>query len=87
MLDFVENYYEVTEENKELLRRQMIDEDILDYNGHNFRVDLLKPGQVIGNNYNNNPTHTGIWPSRNTMRASDRKKITTHVVPPLMEME
>lgn len=27
MLNFVENYYEVTEENKELLRRQIIDED------------------------------------------------------------
>lgn len=33
MLDFVENYYEVTEENKELLRRKIIEEDIRDYNG------------------------------------------------------
>ena len=29
MLNFVENYYEVTEQNKELLRRKIIEEDIL----------------------------------------------------------
>ena len=33
MLNFVENYYEVTESNKELLRKLMIEEDILGYNG------------------------------------------------------
>lgn len=41
MLNFVENYYEVTEENKELLRRQIIDEDILGYDGHKANVDFL----------------------------------------------
>ena len=87
MLNFFTTYYEVTEQNKELLRKMIIDEDIRDYNGNKFIVDLLKPGQVLGNNYNNNPKYTGIWSSRNAMWASDRKKITTHVVTPFMEME
>lgn len=51
MLNFVENYYEVTEENKELLRRQMIDEDILGYDGHKANVDfLVQVGKVQGIN-------------------------------------
>ena len=41
MLNFVENYYEVTEQNKELLRRKMIEEDIRDYNGDKVNVDYL----------------------------------------------
>ena len=42
MLNFIENYYEVTEQNKELLRHKIIDEDILDYNGHKDNVDFLE---------------------------------------------
>lgn len=28
MLNFIENYYEVTESNKEVLRKLMVDEDV-----------------------------------------------------------
>ena len=41
MLNFVENYYEVTEQNKKVLRRQMIDEDILGYDEHKANVDFF----------------------------------------------
>lgn len=55
MLNFVENYYEVTEQNKELLRQQMIDEDILGYDGHKANVDfLVQVGKVLGNIANDN---------------------------------
>jgi len=57
MLDFVENYYEVTEQNKDLLRRKIIEEDIRDYNGDKVNVDyLVQVGKVLGNVYDDNPS-------------------------------
>ena len=88
MLNFVENYYEVTEQNKELLRRKIIEEDIRDYNGDKVNVDyLVQVGKVLGNVYDDNPKCTGAWISRKSMIDDRLKKLTTHITKPLMEME
>ncbi len=88
MLNFVENYYEVTEQNKELLRRKIIEEDILGYDGHKANVDfLVQVGKVLGNIANDNPMMVGSWHSRQSLTDDDCKKLTTHVVTPLMKVE
>lgn len=56
MLNFIENYYEVTEQNKEVLRRKMIEEDIRVYNGDKADVNyLVQVGHVLGNKRNHYP--------------------------------
>ena len=82
MLNFIENYYEVTEQNKEVLRRKMIEEDIRVYNG-----DKAEVGHVLGNKRNHYPNRTGFWSSRRAMFKADRKKITTDIVKPLMKVD
>lgn len=51
MLDFIENYYEVTENNKEVLRQLMIAEDVqCTYDGDPVSIDkCLWTGYVLGN--------------------------------------
>ena len=88
MLDFVENYYEVTEENKELLRKFMMAEDIRNYAGKKLDLDyFVTGGRVLGNNKDHCTNRTGFWSSRNTMTDFERKKLTTHITKPLIEME
>ena len=88
MLNFVENYYEVTEQNKDLLRRKMIEEDIRAYNGDKVDVNyLVQVGHVLGNKRNRYPNRTGFWSSRRAMFKAERKKITTDIVKPLMKVD
>lgn len=88
MLDFVENYYEVTERNKELLRQKLIDEDIRNYSGHKVNLDFyLKIGQVLGNINDDNPKHTGFWYSRVLLTENEQKKIRTTIEKPLVKVE
>lgn len=88
MLNFFTTYYEVTEQNKDLLRRKIIEEDIRDYNGDKVNVDyLVQVGKVLGNVYDDNPKCTGAWISRKSMIGDRLKKLTTHITKPLMEME
>lgn len=50
MLNFLKTYYKVTDENKEILRQLMIDEDICNYAGDPVDLDsYLQVGHVIGN--------------------------------------
>ena len=44
MLNFVENYYEVTESNKDLLRKLMIEEDIRNYSGRKLDLNFFCNG-------------------------------------------
>ena len=88
MLNFIDNYYEVTESNKELLRRKIIEEDIREYNDEKLDTDwCVKVGHVLGNNWDGNPKHTGCWYSRNAMPNYEIDKITTVVSKQLMKME
>lgn len=98
MLDFVNNYYEVTKENVSLLRQMIEDEDIR--NPRNFRLDLdyaLQVGHVLGNitnknpkqtkYFDRNPKHTGLWLSKDEMNRFDMKKLTTKLPKVLMTIE
>ena len=88
MLDFIEHYYEVTESNKDELRKLMIVEDIRSYTGRTLDLNyFVRVGRVLGNNSDDNPKHTGFWHSRNTMHDDERKKLTTDIIKPLMKME
>lgn len=63
MLDFVNNYYEVTDENKDALYQMMIAEDIRKYHGNKINLDDMQVGYIFGNiiddNPNDNPKRTG----------------------------
>ena len=88
MLNFVENYYEVTDQNKDLLRRKMIEEDIRAYNGDKADISfLVRIGHVLGNKRSSYPNRTGFWSSRETMNTCEQKKITTDIVKPLMKVD
>lgn len=88
MLNFIDNYYEVTEQNIEQLRRQMIAEDIRNYSGRKLDLDFcLQVGHVLGNNRNSYPNRTGYWTSRRNMYQTERKKLTTDIIKPLLKME
>lgn len=60
MLNFLKTYYKVTDENKEILRQLMIDEDIRNYAGDPLD-SYLQVGHVIGNDgyISNNSKETG----------------------------
>ena len=80
MLDFVKNYYEVTEENKDTLRQMIIDEDIRDYDDCKFDVSNVQVGRVLGNVEDNpNPKRTGFWTSKDVMWDWDLEKVTTEL--------
>ena len=62
MLNFIENYYEVTEQNKDLLRRKIIEEDIRDYNGNKVNLKFfIQVGNVLGNNSDGNHKNTEAY--------------------------
>lgn len=88
MLNFIDNYYEVTEQNIEQLRRQM--EDIqCTYDGDPVSIDkCLWAGYVLGNTkHNGNPKHAQVCHSTNGVPRTERYKITTVVTKPLMNVE
>lgn len=88
MLNFIDNYYEVTESNKDLLRCKIIEEDIREYNDEKLDTDwCVKVGHVLGNNWDGNPKHTGCWYSRKAMPDYELDKITTMVTKSLMKMD
>lgn len=88
MLDFVNNHYEVTEENIELLKYLIKAEDIRDYSGSKIDVDkFVTIGRVLGNIANQNPKCTGYWWEKDIMNSFDLKKVTTKVPNQLMIIE
>lgn len=90
MLDFIENYYEVTVSNKEVLRQLMIAEDVqCTYDGDPVKLDkCLCVGYVLGNfRHDGNPKHAQVCLSTNGVSNTERYKITTRVTKPLMKME
>ena len=90
MLDFIENYYEVTISNKEVLRQLMSAEDVqCTYDGDPVKLDkCLCVGYVLGNvRHDGNPKHAQVCLSTNSVPKTEQYKITTHVTKPLMKME
>lgn len=88
MLDFVNNHYEVTEENIELLKYLIKAEDIRDYGGHRIDVDVLvRVGRVIGSNQNDNPKCTGFWWGKHRMDSYNLTNVTTKVPNMVMTIE
>lgn len=88
MLDFVNHYYEVTEENIDQLRKLMIDDDIRNPYGIKLSLDyVLQVGHVLGNIDNDNPKQTKCWCSKDDMSAFELEKLTTELPNPLMTIE
>lgn len=79
MLDFVNNYYELTDENKDALYQMMIAEDIRKYNGNKINLNDMQVGYIFGNIIDDNPKRTGYWPSRNGLYKNTLQKVTTKV--------
>ena len=88
MLDFVNHYYEVTEENIDQLRKLIIDEDIRTTCGSKLILAyVLQVGHVLGNIENNNPKQTKCWWTKDNMSASELEKLTTELPKVLMTIE
>lgn len=88
MLDFVNHYYEVTEENIESLRHMMIEEDIRDYCNDKLDLDFcVQVGYVLGNIATINPKQTGLWQFKRYMDSNELKKVTTELPNMLMTIE
>ena len=79
MLDFVNNFYEVTVENKKALWQMINDQGITLYNGNEFDFDYAEVGYVLGNIDNLNPKETGFWGSRECLSDDDLEKVTTEL--------
>lgn len=80
MLNFIDHYYEVTEENHDILCHMIKAEDIQYYNGDKIDVDeFVRIGRVLGNPRNNNPKQCGYWSSKSSLDESELKKHTTEV--------
>ena len=86
MLDFVKNYYEVTEENQARLLQMMIAEDIRRYSGDKIDENYISVGCVLGNIVNDDPKRVGRWLSRNSLSDKALKKVITQV-PTLIVVE
>lgn len=84
MLDFVNKYYEVTEDNKDTLYRLMVAEDIRKYSGDNFNLDELHVGCILGNIVDDNPKRTGKWLSRMGLSHKRLQKVTTQLPIPMI---
>ena len=88
MLDFVNHYYEVTEDNIDQLRQLIIDEDIRDPYGSKLILEYaLQVGHVFGNINTNNPKQTKCWWTKDDMSASELEKLTTELPKVLMTIE
>ena len=79
MLDFVNNFYEVTVENKKALWQMIKDQGITLYNSDEFDFDYAEVGYVLGNIDNQNPKETGFWGSRECLTEDDLAKVTTEL--------
>ena len=80
MLDFVNHYYEVTEENIDQLKYLIECEDIRDYGGEKLDLDFdVRVGYVLGNIGNDNPKQTGLWCVKSTMIEDDLVNVTTEL--------
>lgn len=82
MLNFLTTYYKVTEDNKEILRQLLIDEDIRNYAGDPVDLDsYLQVGHVIGNDghISNNSKETGYWIKTSYLTGRQYRKVTTNV--------
>lgn len=79
MLDFVNNFYEVTVENKKALWQMIKDQGITLYNGDEFDFDYAEVGYVLGNIDNLNPKETGFWGSRECLSNDELVKVTTEL--------
>lgn len=88
MLNFVKHYYEVTEENHDILCQMIKAEDIRYYSGTKVNVDdFVRIGRVLGNNQNDNPKQCGYWTSKSNMYNHELKKLTTEVCKQLFIIE
>lgn len=88
MLDFVNHYYEVTEENIDQLRQMIIVENIQRYDGSKFKPEDVQIGRVLGNVwFSKNPTCTGYWQSKATVPIDGLEKVTTELPNTLMTIE
>ena len=79
MLDFADNFYEVTVENKKALWQMIKDQGITLYNGDEFDFDYAEVGYVLGNIDNLNPKETGVWGSRECLSDDELVKVTTEL--------
>ena len=80
MLNFINHYYEVTNENIDQLKHLMKNEDIQHYGGRKIDIDdFVRIGRVLGNNRNDNPKRCGYWSSKSNMSKRELKKHTTEV--------
>ena len=88
MLDFVNNYYEITEENIDQLRQMMKADGVRSYKGDeiDFNVDV-QVGHILGNVDNDNPKQTGYWSSKKWMPNGALKKVTTELPKVIMTIE
>lgn len=90
MLDFVNHYYEVTEENIDVLRKLIVDEEIRNISGHKLSplLDMyVKVGYVLGNTRTDNPKQTSAWFSKRRFSASRLEKVTTQLPTTVMTIE
>lgn len=84
MLDFVNNYYEVTTGNKDALYRLMVAEDIRKYSGAKVNLDDMQVGYIFGNINDDNSKRMGKWPSRRGLSQKTLQKVTTKVPIPMI---
>lgn len=88
MLDFVNHYYEVTEENINQLRQMIIVENVQRYNGDKFKPEDVQIGRVLGNVwFSTKPKCTGYWQSKATVPIDRLKSVTTELPHTLMTIE
>ena len=90
MLDFVNHYYEVTEENKDALRKLIVAEDIHTTSGRKISSALdfyTQVGFVLGNISDKNPKRTGYWYSKSSLYPHELEKVTTQLPNTIMTIE
>lgn len=89
MLDFVNNIYEVTEENKDALFHLMDVENICNYHNEPWSLvkDKVEIGDIFLNTRNNNPKQTGAWFSKQGLSPTQRKQIITKLPNMVMTIE
>lgn len=89
MLDFVHNYYEITEENIDQLCYMMKAEGIRgSFNDTEIDFDEeVQVGHILGNIDNDNPKQTGYWSSKKWMSNRALKKVTTELPKVIMTIE
>lgn len=89
MLDFVNNIYEVTEENKDALFQLIAVEAICNYHNEPWVLakDKVEIGDIFLNTRNNNPKQTGALFSKRGLSPTQRKQIITKLPNMVMIIE